>query len=122
MAKTAKPRPVDVCPSPCDGETGATDKAKDRQTDQPLADAYTQIREARDRIVAAVIQRAIDDGCYQRAKWLFEYGGLLPQGQQSPADDPSLLRLLLDQLQIPEGDDPVDNQGNQFSANDAAVK
>ncbi|MBZ5566666.1 MAG: hypothetical protein LAN64_02325 [Acidobacteriia bacterium] len=35
----------------------------------PLQDALTQIREAKDKIVHAVMQKAVDDGCYQRAKW-----------------------------------------------------
>ena len=100
-------------------ENDSADGPKDRPADRPLADAYTQIREARDRIVEAVIQRAIDEGSYQHAKWLFELGSVLPAGQQSPADEPSLVRLLLDQFHIPESDE---NIAAEFSANDPAVE
>jgi hypothetical protein len=88
----------------------------------PLADAFTQIREARDAIVAAVIRRAQDEGSYQHAKWLFELGGILPAGHGSPEDEPSLTRLLLDQFQIPEDEEEGDDHSNQLSANDHAVE
>jgi len=82
----------------------AADKPADSAAEQgsALADAFVQIRESRDRIVAAVIQRAVEDGSYQHAKWLFEFGGIVSCGHNSPEDEPSLVRLLLDQLQIPE--------------------
>ena len=103
-------------------ENDSADGPKERPTDRTLADAYTQIREARDRIVEAVIQRAIDEGSYQHAKWLFEFGGILPEGQKSPADEPSLVRLLLEKFQIPEDEYPSGDQSNEFSSNDAAVE
>ena len=37
----------------------SADASTDEQTDAPLKDAFTQIHEARDRVVAAVIDRAI---------------------------------------------------------------
>lgn len=91
----------------------------DGRADAPLPDAFTQIREARDRIIAAVIARAEQEGSYQHAKWLFEFGGIMPQGQKSPADEPSLARLLLDQFHIPESDE---NIAAEYSANDPAVE
>jgi hypothetical protein len=91
----------------------------DRSADRPLPDAFTQIRDARDRIIAAVIARAEQEGSYQHAKWLFEFGGVLPSGQNAPDDDPSLLRLFLEQLQIPETPEEL---AAEFSANSHAVE
>ena len=99
-------------PSPADRPT-------EIQTAEPLKDAVIQIQEARNAIIAAVIERAKQDGSYQHAKWLFEFGGIVPAGQSSPEDEPSLLRLLLDQLQIPET--PEKNSA-EFSAHDHAVE
>ena len=90
-----------------------------RTTDTPLPDAFTQIREAKDAIVAAIIDRAIKDGCHQRAKWLFEFGAIVPSGHRSPEDEPSLVRLLLDQLQIPESEEEL---AAELSANDHVVE
>ena len=84
-----------------------------------LPDAFTQIRDARDRIIAAVIARAKQDGSYQHAKWLFEFDGVLPSGQIVPDDDPSLLCLFLEQLQIPETPEEL---AAEFSANNHAVE
>jgi len=92
---------------------GATERSAD------LPDAFTQIRDARDRIIAAVIARAEQEGSYQHAKWLFEFGGVLPSGQSAPDDDPSLLRLFLEQLQIPETPEEL---AAEFSANSHAVE
>ena len=94
------------------------DAPHDETTDAPLKDAFTQIREARDRMVASVIDRAIAEGSYQHAKWLFELGGIVPEGRHSPEDEPSLARLLLDKFQIPESDD----ESNDLAANDRAVE
>ncbi len=90
-----------------------------RRGDSPLPDAFTQIREAQPRIIAAVIARAEQDGSYQHAKWLFEYGGLLPASHSGPDNDPSLVRLFLDQLQIPETPEEL---AAELSANDHAVE
>jgi hypothetical protein len=109
MAKIIKPIPESA------GEPAA-DAAQAPALE--LKDAFTQIREARDRIVAAVIARALAEGSYQHAKWLFELGGIVPAGQTSPEDEPSLVRLLLDQFHIPEDDD----QSNGIPANDHAVE
>jgi hypothetical protein len=84
-----------------------------------LPDAFTQIREARDRIIAAVIARAEQDGSYQHAKWLFEFGAILPAGQSAPDEDPSLLHLFLEQLRIPETPEEL---AAEFSANSHAVE
>ena len=84
------------------------------EPDGPLQDAVTQIREAKDKIVRAVIKKAIDDGCYQRAKWLFEFGGITPAGHASPEEQVALLRLLLDQLQISESPEEA---APEFSVN-----
>jgi hypothetical protein len=119
--KIAKSRSVAasvLCPS-SPSETPSTDAAIDRKTDKPLPDAFTQIRDNRDKIVAAVIQRAIDDGSYQHAKWLFDLGGIVPEGHKSPEDEPSMLRLLLDQFQNPEYQQEL---AAEFSANDPAVE
>jgi hypothetical protein len=91
----------------------------DRSSDQPLPDAFTQIREARDRIVAAVIERAVKDGCHQRAKWLFELGSIVPAGHSAPEDETSLLRSLMETLQIPETPEEI---AAELSANDHAVE
>ena len=91
----------------------------DRSSDQPLLDAFTQIRDARDRIIAAVIERAEKDGSYQHAKWLFEFGGIVPAGHTAPEDEPSLIRSLLETLQIPETPEEI---AAEFSATDHAVE
>jgi hypothetical protein len=100
-------------------ETASVGEPPERQAETPPADAFTQIREKRDKIVAAIIKRAIDDGCHQRAKWLFEFGGIQPEGHKSMEDQPSLLRLLLDQLQIPESEP---NSAADLSVNAPAVE
>jgi hypothetical protein len=94
-----------------------TGEPEGRQPDLP--DAFTQIREAQRRIIAAVIAHAEQDGTYQHAKWLFEYGGLLAAGQSEPDDGPSLARLLLEQLRIPETPEEL---AAEFSASDHAVE
>lgn len=94
-------------------------RPKDIQTAAPLKDAIIQIQEAKNAIIAAVIDRAKQDGSYQHAKWLFEFGGITPAGHSAPEDEPSLLRLLLDQLQIPETPEEI---AAEFSANDHAVE
>jgi hypothetical protein len=91
----------------------------DQPVDSPLKDALTQIQEAKNAIVAAVIAKAIDDGSYQHAKWLFEFGGITQAKQSSPEDEPSLMRLFLDQLQIPESPEEI---AAEFSANDPALE
>ncbi len=88
------------------------------ETETVLPDAFTQIQRSKDEIVAAVIRKAIDDGSYQHAKWLFEFGGIVPAGHSSPQDDPSLARLFLDHLQITESGPPP----AELSANDHAVE
>ncbi len=105
-------------PTPADR---ASDHAADHPTDRgkPLPDALTQIRDARDRIVAAIIDRAEQDGCYQRAKWLFEFGGIVPSGHSAPEDETSLLRSLLETLQIPETPEEI---AAEFAAQDHAVE
>ena len=90
-----------------------------RSSENPLPDAFTQIRDARDRIVAAVIARAEKDGSYQHAKWLFEFGGIVPAGHTAPEDEPSLMRSLLETLQIPETPEEI---AAELSANDHAVE
>ena len=90
-----------------------------RSSDRPLPDAFTQIREARDRIIAAVIDRAENDGSYQHAKWLFEFGGIAPAGHTAPEDEPSLIRSLLEILQIPETPEEI---AAELSATDHAVE
>jgi hypothetical protein len=99
----------------------ASDHAADQPTDRgkPLPDALTQIRDARDRIVAAVIERAEKDGSYQHAKWLFEFGGIVPAGHSAPEDETSLLRSLLETLQIPETPEEI---AAEFAAQDHAVE
>jgi hypothetical protein len=91
----------------------------ERSSDQPLLDAFTQIRDARDRLIAAVIDRAVKDGCHQRTKWLFEFGGIVPAGHTAPEDEPSLLRSLLETLQIPETPEEI---AAELSATDHAVE
>jgi hypothetical protein len=120
MNKMAKSRSVaSACRSGGEPEAAVTDGPTDRQAEKPLADAFTQIRDNRDKIVAAIIKRSIDDGCHQRAKWLFEFGGVLPEGHKSPEDEPSLMRLLLDQFQNPEY---AQELAAEFSANEPAVE
>ena len=94
-------------------------RAAGRPAEQPLPDAFTQIREARDRLIAAVIERAVKDGSYQHTKWLFEFGGVVPAGHTAPEDEPSLLRSLLETLQIPETPEEI---AAELSANDHAVE
>jgi hypothetical protein len=100
-------------------EIPLTDGPADRKSETPLADAYTQIHDNRDKIVAAVIDRAIKDGNHQAAKWLFDLGSIVPEGHKSMEDEPSLLRLLLDQFQNPE---LAEEMAAEFSANDPAVE
>ena len=88
-------------------------------SENSLPDAYTQIRDARDRLIAAVIERAEKDGCHQRTKWLFEFGGIAPAGHTAPEDETSLLRSLLETLQIPETPEEI---AAELSANDHAVE
>jgi hypothetical protein len=90
-----------------------------RSSENPLPDAFTQIRDARNRLIAAVIARAEADGCHQRTKWLFEFGGIVPAGQTAPEDEPSLLRSLLETLQIPETPEEI---AAELSANDHVVE
>ena len=90
-----------------------------RSSEDPLPDAFTQIRDARDRLIAAVIARAVQDGCHQRTKWLFEFGGILPAGQPAPEDESSLIRSLLETLRIPETPEEI---AAELSANDHAVE
>ena len=91
----------------------------ERSSDRPLPDAFVQIREARDRIIAAVIERAVKDGSYQHAKWLFEFGGIVPGGPNAPENDTSLIRSLLEVLQLPETPEEI---AAELSANDHAVE
>jgi hypothetical protein len=84
-----------------------------------LPDAFTQIREARDELIASVIDRAKKDGCHQRTKWLFEFGGIVPAGDTPPEDQTSLIRSLLEALRIPETPEEI---AAEFSANDHAVE
>ena len=88
-------------------------------SEDPLPDAFTQILDARDRLIAAVIERAVKDGCHQRTKWLFEFGGIVPAGHTAPEDEPSLMRSLLETLQIPE---TLEEIAAELSANDHAVE
>jgi hypothetical protein len=89
--------------NPDTGQIAETVRPGDHQsTQKAFPDAFANIRDKRNEIIAAVIKRAIDDGSYQHAKWLFEFGGIVPSGHSSPEDQPSLTRLLLDQFQIPE--------------------
>jgi hypothetical protein len=90
-----------------------------RSSENPLPDAFTQIRDARDRLIAAVIERAEKDGCHQRTKWLFEFGGIVPAGHTAPEDEPSLIRSLLETLQIPETPEEI---AAELSANDHVVE
>jgi hypothetical protein len=90
-----------------------------RSCENPLPDAFTQIRDARDRLIAAVIERAEKDGCHQRTKWLFEFGGIVPAGHAAPEDEPSLMRSLLEALQIPETPEEI---AAELSANDHVVE
>jgi hypothetical protein len=90
-----------------------------RSSENPLPDAFTQIREARDRLIAAVIERAEKDGCHQRTKWLFEYGGILPAGDTAPEDQTALIRSLLEVLQIPETPEEI---AAELSAHDHVVE
>ena len=91
----------------------------DRSSDQAFPDAFTQIREARDRLIAAVIDRAEKDGSYQATKFLFEFGGIVPAGHTAPEDERSLLRSLLETLQIPETPEEI---AAELSATDHAVE
>ena len=90
-----------------------------RSSENPLPDAFTQIRDHCDRLIAAVIERAEKDGCHQRTKWLFEFGGILPAGHTAPEDEPSLMRSLLEALQIPETPEEI---AAELSANDHVVE
>ncbi len=97
---------------------GPKERSTDPATD-PLPDAFTQIRQARDEIIAAVIRRAIDDGCYQRAKWLFEFAAVHSAAAAEEDEEPGLLRLIWNQLQIPESPEEI---AAELSANDHAVE
>ena len=88
--------------NPDTGQIAETVRPADQSTQEAFPEAFANIRDKRNEIIAAVIQRAIDDGSYQHAKWLFEFGGIVPSGHSSPEDQPSLTRLLLDRFQIPE--------------------
>ena len=114
----AKPRtnPATSCDPAVDQRR---DLRASQPTDKPPADAFTQIREARDRLIAAVIDRALKDGCHQRTKWLFEFGGIVPAGHTAPQDEPSLMRSLLEVLQIPETPEEI---AAELSANDHPVE
>ena len=105
--------------NPATVHIATTDRPVEPSAEEIFPDAFTQIRDKRNQIVAAVIQRAIDEGSYQHAKWLFEFGGIAPSGHSSPEDEPSLARLLLDQLQIPESPEDL---AAEFSAHDHAVE
>jgi len=96
----AKPRTNLATSGPALGRR--SERAAGPSSDDPLPDAFTQIRDARNRLIAAVIDRAEKDGCHQRTKWLFEFGGIVPAGHAEPEDEPSLVRSLLEALQIPE--------------------
>jgi hypothetical protein len=90
-----------------------------RSSENPLPEAFTQIRDARDRLIAAIIDRAEKDGCHQRTKWLFEFGGIVPAGHTAPEDEPSLIRSLLEVLQIPETPEEI---AAELSAHDHVVE
>jgi hypothetical protein len=90
-----------------------------RSSENPLPDAFTQILAARDRLIAAIIERAEKDGCHQRTKWLFEFGGIVPAGHTAPEDESSLIRSLLEALQIPETPEEI---AAELSANDHVVE
>ena len=90
-----------------------------QSSENSLPDAITQIRDARDPLIAAVIERALKDGCHQRTKWLFEFGGIVPGGHTAPEDESSLMRSLMEALQIPETPEEI---AAELSANDHAVE
>jgi len=113
----AKPRTNSATSGPAVDQR--PERPADRSSDTPLPDAFTQIREARDRLIAAVIARAEKDGCHQRTKWLFEFGGIVPAGHTAPEDEPSLMRSLLETLQIPETPEEI---AAELSANDHVVE
>ncbi len=85
----------------------------------PLPDVHTQIQQAKEKIIAAVIRKAIDDGSYQHAKWLFEFAAVKPAEDSSGEGEVALARFLLEQLQIPE---TASANPAEISANDHAVE
>jgi hypothetical protein len=113
----AKPRTNSAASTPAIG--GRPERAAGRSSETPSPDAFTQIRDARDRLIAAVIARAQKDGCHQRTKWLFEFGGIVPAGHTPPEDEPSLIRSLLEALQIPETPEEI---AAELSAHDHVVE
>jgi hypothetical protein len=113
----SKPRTNSATSDPAVGQR--PEGSAGRSSENHLPDAFLQIRDARDRIVAAVIDRAEKDGSYQHAKWLFEFGGIVPAGHTAPEDEPSLMRSLLEALQIPETPEEI---AAELSANDHVVE
>jgi hypothetical protein len=86
---------------------------------EPAPEAFANIRANRDALVKAVIDRTLVDGSYQAVKWLFEFGHVNPADQSAPEDEPSLLRLLLDKLQIQETPEEL---AAEFTANGRALE
>ena len=113
----SKPRTNSATNDPADDQR--PEGPAGRSSENPFPDAFTQILAARDRLIAAVIDRAEKDGCHQRTKWLFEFGGIVPAGHTAPEDESSLMRSLLEALQIPETPEEI---AAELSANDHAVE
>ncbi len=84
-----------------------------------MPDVQTQIQNAKEEIIAAVIRKARDEGSYQHAKWLFEFGGITSGGNAEESGEVALARFLLERLQNPEF---MRENVVEFSANDHAVE
>ncbi len=90
-----------------------------KKNDEPAPEAFANIRAHRDSLVRAVIDRTLVDGSYQAVKWLFEFGHINAAEQNAPEDEPSLLRLLLEKLQIEETPEEL---AAKFAAEDGVLE
>jgi len=86
----------------CSADLDQTPATFAKKDERPAPEAFANIRANRDELVQAVISRTLLDGSYQAVKWLFEFGHINAAEQSAPEDEPSLLRLLLEKLQIEE--------------------
>ena len=114
MAKRKAPTQPEATPEPCQAPPSVG-----KNNDEPAPEAFANIRDHRDLLVKTVIERTLLDGSYQAVKWLFEFGHISPAEQSAPEDEPSLLRLLLDKLQIEETPGQL---AAKFASNGRALK
>jgi len=119
MTKSKAPKATDDMASTAADPAGQQLVPSGPKEKAPPTEAFANIRANRDELVQAVIERTLEDGSYQAVKWLFEFGHINPANQSAPEDEPSLLRLLLEKLQIPESPEELEAE---FTANGRALE